>query len=378
MRMTQITDTDTDTDNTETLFFDDALEALASAAPPGSTVRTVGFERADAILRAGYKTVESDADVTLARGGEREFELARRTECRALILCPTHGYAAAATSRYRAQDRTFAIMRSGQKPYAAVFDENDADANLASTFGEIASLDLAAFDLTFGAYMRGERIDDVCSSVSALVADTTAALKPLEKNRPAQRRTLLDAGKKAARLVEKTPELLHYSGAAQAAEAFRMLCAAEDRPLGMRGETEMLLGTYVTDFYIKSLTAPRAGFPPDNGKRIDSVCEYFRADLRRACVYATPIYAPAKMRLCEYRLSEFRSEQLKRLAELSSRQRAAWHVFKRLYHDDGYSLKTLVDRTDIGICLALAPDVFSADTMLSYLKQAGKLEKYIV
>ena len=66
------------------------------------------------------------------------------------------------------------------------------------------------------------------------------------------------------------------------------------------------------------------------------------------------------------------------LAELKNRHAAAWQVFKRLYPDDGYSLKSLVDKTDIGICLALAPDVFNADTMLSFLKQTGRLEKYIV
>ena len=43
-----------------------------------------------------------------------------------------------------------------------------------------------------------------------------------------------------------------------------------------------------------------------------------------------------------------------------------------------FALKTLIDKTDIGICLALAPDVFAADTMLSFLKQTGRLEKYIV
>ncbi len=363
----------------DTLFFDDVMTALAAAAPPGSTVKIIGFERADMFLRAGYKTVENEPDVTIARGGEREFEIARRTECGKLILCPTHGYTAAASAVYRARDKAFAIMRRGDKPFAAVFDVSDIDDNLASLFGEIVSLDLAAFDLTFSAYMRGERTDErVTSEVTQLVAALTAELKPLEKNRTEQKRVLLKAGRQAARIVEKTPELLHGSGAAQTAEAFRMLCAAEDRPLGMRGETEMLLGAYVIDFYIKSLTSAKPEFPPNNNKRIDSVCEYFNADLPRACVYASPIFPPNKMRLYEYRLGEFRSDQLKRITALSARQKSAWQVFKRLYPDDGYSLKTLVDKTDIGICLALAPDVFTAETMLSFLKQTGTLEKYIV
>ena len=363
----------------KTLFFGDVMQALSAAAPCGSTVRAVGFDRADIFLRAGYRTVEGDSDVTVARGGEREFDAARKTKCKKLILCPTHAYAAAAASLYRTQDKIFGIMRRGQKPYAAVFDSGDADENIASLFGEILSLDLAAFDLTFGAYMRGERTDgDLTDRIAKLVSDLTAELKPLEKNREGAKRALTEAGKTAARIVEQRPELLHASGAAQTAEALRMLCAAEDRPFGMRGEIETLLGAYIIDFYIKSLTYNKFDFPPDNNKRIDSVCEYFNADLRRACVYASPIYPPLKMRLCEYRRDEFRSEQMRLLTGLAKRRKNAWQVFKRLYPDDGYGLRSLIDKTDIGICLALAPDVFAADSMLSFLKQTGRLEKYII
>ncbi len=363
----------------QTAFYESALEALTAAMPSGSTVRAVGFDRADVFLRAGYKVVEGDADVTVARGGEREFDVARKTSCRKLILVPTHAYCAAASPLYRTQDEAFAVMARGQKPFAAVFDPTDTDANLASIFGETVALDLAAFDLTFCAYMRGERLDvRLLSDVASLVTELTAELKAAEKNRAETTRALVRAGSRAARIVERRPELLHFSGAAQTAEALRMLYSAEDRPLGMRGETEMLLAAYVTDFYIKSLTTIRPEFPPDNNKRIDSVCEYFGADIRRACVYATAIYPPFKMRLCEYRRDEFRAEQLRLLTELKQRQLAAWQVFKRLYGDDGFGLKTLVDKTDVAICLALAPDVFAVDTMLSFLKQTGRLEKYIV
>lgn len=362
-----------------TAHYCNALEALTAVAPQGSTVRVVGFDRADIFLRAGYRVVDGDADVTIARGGEREFDAARKTECKKLILAPTHAYAAADSPSYRTKDKAFAVMRRGKKPFAAVFDAKDADKNLASLFGEVVALDLAAFDLTFGAYMRGERADGTTASdIAKLITETTAELKSNEKNRTKAAETLVRAGEKCARIVERTPELLHNSGAAQTAEALRMLYAAEDRPLGMRGETEMLLSAYVTEFYIKSLTTVKTEFPPDNSRRIDSVCEYFGTDVRRACVYATAIYPPMKMRLYEYRRDEFRTEQLRMLYEIKRRHSAAWQVFKRLYPDDGYGLKTLIDKTDIGICLALAPDVFAAESMLSFIKQTGRLERYIV
>lgn len=364
----------------KTLFFSDVQSALEAAAPEGSTVIAVGFDNADKLLRLGYRTVERDGDVVIARGGESEFLRARNVADGAkLIFIPTHGFAAAATNAYRANDDIFAVMRIGDAPFAAVFDPAELDGNLASIFGEIISLDLCAFDLAFSCRMRGENPDyDTLERVAALVESTTAKLSGVCKAREQASKILAEAGKAAAEIVADSPSLLHFSGAAQMAEALRMLYLAEDRATHKRGETEMLLSAYVADFYIKNLSGEPLSFPPDNGKRIDSICEYFNADIRRACVYTTPVYPPIKMRLCEYRRDEFRLEQTKLLSQVRRRQNNAWTVFKRLYPDDGYAIRNLIDKPDLGICLALAPDVFNADTLLSFLKQTGKLDSYIV
>lgn len=361
-----------------TTFYSNALAALKSASPEGSTVCLIGFDRADIFLRAGYRLAERGGDVAIARGGEREFASARKTNCTRLILAPTHGYLYSASAVYRTVDHGFAKLSVGAAPFAAVFNAEDIDPNLASVFGEIISLDLCAFDAAFGSLMRGERLNlDLCAEAAKLVTDVTAALRPIEKNRTEQAKTLVAFAQKAASIVAAHPELAYSSGACQLAEAYRMLCTAEDRPLGMRGETEAVLADYVLDFYLKSF-ARGATFPPDNNKRIDSLCTYFNADVRRACVHTTPIAPPQKLRLMEYRLNEYKSELMRLLVEVQRRKTAARQVFRRLYPDDGYCLKSLVDKTDIPLCLALAPDVFAADTMLAYIKQTGNLEKYVV
>lgn len=366
----------------KTEFFDTVDAALAFAAPQGACVYASGVDDAERILRAGYRLVDDpdDADVILARGGEREAAAARRV-CRAqkLVLVPTHAYVACAADVYRDTDGAFARLVRGAKPCAVVFDDTDVDRNLASIFGEIAALDLCAFDMTFGARMSGQKPDSrVETEIAELVTKLTAELKAVEKDREASAQKLVAFGKTAARTVERRPELLHRSGAAQMSEALRMLYAAEERPLGMRGETELLLSAFVTDFYIKNLNGNGLEFPPDNVKRMDALTEYFGADLRRACLYTAPVYPPLKMRLCEYRRNEFKAEFAGKLAALKTRQNAAFRVFKRLYPDDGYGIRTMIDRADLGICLALAPDVFNADTMLSFLKQAGRLDKYMI
>ncbi len=369
------------TNSNDTLYFGSIAEAMSAAGPEGSSVCAVGFESTDFLLRAGYRVVDSEPDIVIATGGEKEFDGARGAAHGAkLILVPTHSFPAAAADLYRTTDSAFALMLHGKKPFAAVFDETLINPNLASVFGEILALDLCAFDLIFGERMRGEPADEkTAESIATLVTETAKKLEGREKDKTYAAHVLTCAGSSAAKIVEKTPGLLHCSGAAQTAEALRMLCVAEDRPLNMRGETEAVLSRYIADFYIKSLVGPsEICFPPDNNKRIDSLCEYFNADIRRACVYMSPIYPPIKMRLCEYRRDEFRQELFMRLSAVRDRQTAAWQVFKRLYDDDGFHMKTLVERTDLGICMALAPDVFSADSMLSFIKQTGKLEEYIV
>lgn len=361
------------------LFFADPLAALNSAAPEGSSVYAIGFDNTDFILRAGYRLTDGECDVCLARGGNAEFRAARRTVYKKLILMPTHDYPAAACERYRTEVKAFASLRPCKKPYAVVFDESDSHDNHASLFGEIVSLDLAAFDAEFGARMDGRRtMNNAAERIATLVTELTAELKGMEKDCKAVKRALVRAGRNAAQIVMDCPELLGASGAAQAAEAYRMLCAAEQRPCCMRGELEMILGAYVTDFYIKSLSATSPEFPPDNNKRIDSITTNLMCDVRRACIHISPIYPPHKLNLYEYRIKEFRGELMRALTAVVRRRSEAWQVFKRLYPDDGYCLKTLIDKTDAPLCVALAPDVFAAHSMLSFLKQTGKLEKYVV
>ena len=141
----------------DTLYFDDVLTAVKAAAPECSTVRAIGFNNTDEFLRAGYRVVTDPADVCIARGGDLEFALARKTIYKKLILVPTHSYCAAACEKHRVQAKAFAVVQSCEKPFAAVFDPAHADDNLSSLYGEIVALDIAAFDAAFAACMSGKR-----------------------------------------------------------------------------------------------------------------------------------------------------------------------------------------------------------------------------
>lgn len=362
-----------------TEFFDNAVQAIKALVPEGGTVCPIGFDTDEKFLRAGYRVVRQNADVTIARGGHKEFALARRLGVKKLVLCPTHDYAAAATSAYLDSDGAFAVVKRGIIPHAAVFDETDPPTNLAAAFGEIACLDLCAFDYSFGKMLRGERVDKSLSEqTAALVRNTTAALRSNEKHTSIAAKVIVAAGKHAAEIVQAEPGLLHASGAAQTAQALRMLYRAEDRTVCSPSESEMLVARYVINFYIKNMYTQATLFPPDFTRRTDCICKYLGGDVVRTCVYATPILTPPKLRLYEYRCREFGDEYVKTLAEMLKRQNAAFEVFKHLYPDDGFALKSSIDPMDIGICTALAPDVFPTDSMLTFFKHEGKLEKYLL
>lgn len=363
----------------QTLFFDDAVSALNAAFPQGGTVNAIGFDDTDFILRAGYRLTDGECDVCIARGGETEFARARKAPHKKLILVPTHSHHVCACSAFKTHGIAFARIVQGEKPFAAVFDYTQATDNHAALFGQIASLELSAFDARFAARMSGiSPNSEAEGQIAELVSNLTAELSAIEKNGVKQKQALTRAMRTAAKTVAKSPELLHISGAAQCTAAYKMLCKTEKRLPCSNGEAEMIFGTYVLELYIKSLTVRAFCFPPDNNRRIDCLCEYLGADIKRACLSITPIFPPQKLKLYEYRITEFRAEFLRMLADIVKRRKAAEKVFKRLYPDDGFCLSDMIDSSDAALCVALAPDVFDTNSMLAYLKQAGKLEKYLI
>lgn len=354
-------------------FFDSVIDGLKAAAPEGASVRVIGYDGADKIARLGYRLCEDEADVVIACGDATAMEKARAFPYRRLIVCPVRDVTYAVCGLIKKIRHGFLTVQRGDVPFGAVIDRNELD--LPAVFGELVSLELAAFDMSFSAAMSGENATglDFTATTERLLNN----LKDLGKDSAKKSAVIADEIMRIAPMVLSQSEVCYISSANQAAQAYRMLCTAEDRALATHGETEFIIGGYVADFYVKALMQ-RAAFPPDNNRRIDSLCTYFGTDVRRAALAATPLFNPKKLALTEYRLDEYRSELMRALSPLIRRRTQAFNIFKRLYPDDGFSIRSKVDTADLPLCIALAPDVFPADTPLSYFKQTGNLERYIV
>ena len=56
----------------------------------------------------------------------------------------------------------------------------------------------------------------------------------------------------------------------------------------------------------------------------------------------------------------------------------AKRLFRRMYPDDGYSLKGKIEPSDLKLCMALAPDTFAVTgSALTLMREFGLLERWL-
>lgn len=372
----------------QTIFTDNIDSALELAAPRGATVYAPN-ELRSRVAANGYIPVDNvcDALVILALGDNESASAARekaaRRDCK-LVLLPRFDLAMSALAVTYTVKGGFAAIKNSIAPdvVALVSSQLMTYERLYNAFGQLCALDLGAFDMTFAAHMNGEPPDfdfvkQIAEQINALISDAA----PTVKDHARLSEVICRHAEPIAKLISTKPLCIYGSGTAQMYEALRMLFAAENRPMALRGETEFLCAGSLIDYYLAALNAPPStvpNFPPDNCRRIDAVCEYFKTDIRLAAAMNAPVFPPLKMRIAEYRSNEFKNEYLNLLNGIKLRYARALPVFKHIHRDDGYSLKNLFESTDVSLCLALAPDVFPSGSMLSFYKQTGELDKYII
>lgn len=168
-----------------------------------------------------------------------------------------------------------------------------------------------------------------------------------------------------------------YGSAESCARTAHMLFLREERPFFALGEAAFLFGSVLCRVFCAFADAPAVFTPPpDNNLRAEKLTEYLGLDdmtAARAAMSKLP-NAP----LAQYRLHEYRDE----LSELAADTRRlfdeAKRTFRRLYADDGFSLRGRLDASDVRLVLALAPDLFPAcDSALTLLRNLGQMDKYL-
>lgn len=373
--------------NNSNFLIVDSLDSAVADFAQGTTIYVLGDDALKSQLaERGFLIVDNADDCAVMMADEPFLDCARiKTSTRQKLV-----YRGGATvvrsliSHCECVQYGYKRLVEATKPDIVVCDIQSVLNNdlLAEAFAAVCVLDLAAFDLNFSRHMTGEKSEDeYANNVARLIDGLINSLEHIAKDKALSAAELTKALANAARLTAQIgKDALYQSGAVQVYEAIRMLFTAEQRTLPPRYTAEFLLMGSLIDYYMKNLVSsqPDLLFPPDNCRRIDALCEYFHSDIRLAAASITPIFPPIKMRLAEYRSEEFHSSHITSIANVKSRYSRALTVFKRLHSDDGFALKSMFDPTDISICLSLAPDVFINDSMLSFFKQTGQLEKYII
>lgn len=179
-----------------------------------------------------------------------------------------------------------------------------------------------------------------------------------------------------AALLQEEGQGTVYGGADTCARTAHMLFTREDRAPVPYGECAFLFGAVLSDLYT-TLAEHHGVFvpPPDNNLRAERLAEYLGLSPLVAALAAA---RPPANGLTAYRLNEYRDELSDLAAEVSRFFAAAKKPFRRLYADDGFSLRGILDASDVRCVLALSPDLFPVcDSALTVMRSLGLLERYL-
>lgn len=253
---------------------------------------------------------------------------------------------------------------------------------LANAFGYVASKLVSLFDYKFASIANNENFCDVLFEQGVACIDQLIdSLSPVPKLKQESAIKIADASLRYSLLAQMNKSSRLTNGSeSQVAHALKLLYKYEEQDIRMTGENEFLLARILIKLYKNYLQFEDKFFlpPPDNNKRIDSIKMFFGIDNLTAIKRLKPIVSGIDVKVINYRMSEYREELYKLAEEFDQKLNKAWKIFKRLYDDDGYSIINYLQQSDVSLCMALAPDLKEKYTTLTYLKNQGVLDTYLI
>ncbi len=251
----------------------------------------------------------------------------------------------------------------------------------ASAMGRLCAKLISLFDWYFSHIVNGEYFCANIYEQAFEIIETAvfAVIKAVKEGRNANV-LLSEQCLKFSALTQLCGSSRIINGAdSQASHALELLFKFEEREIKSRGENEFLFGRIIIKMYKQVILQKKDFFlpPPDNNLRLEKLTEYFGLQELAAAKLLRPLEPAVNTKLTLYRVGEYRAELFSQCCRIDSLFTAAWPAFKRLYEDDGFSLINYLDKTDISLSLALAPDVKDRFTMLAFMKNAGYLEGYL-
>ena len=383
-------------------------EDLAAFVPSGSlisvlttpTVQRVCREVEKSLYRSGYRceilpiegnkldalpqTAEESA-LLVGVGGGRLCDMAKlkaRASGLPLYLVPTSLSGVAAPSAFATSKDGFCEAFKAAAPLglSVDFEAMQPPSRLvAAGFGELISRMLSLTDYHIAAIFDGQ---NYCRATAAeayeIITECGDFAGRLQRGDRRLIKAIAEANLKLSLLSQGLGgSQLYAGGDVQATFCSDMLARREGRRPLIFGETAFIYARNLARFYLEACKLRYEGFlpPPDNNRRMELIAEYLGVDFMAAPKKLRSICGFDRLKLMNYKLSEYAEELKRELGTVVRTLALAERTFKRLYDDDGYAVTGSVDEGSL--CVALAPDVKERFTFLTYLKQAGLLDNFL-
>ncbi|MCL2822036.1 MAG: hypothetical protein FWD86_02425 [Firmicutes bacterium] len=118
--------------------------------------------------------------------------------------------------------------------------------------------------------------------------------------------------------------------------------------------------------------------PPDLPLRVLALNEFLGIKQANSLNLIPPLKQKNWMEKREYFLKTNQSDLIKKINNLAFLLEKAHSIYLRLLPDGGFSQKNLFSALETSLSLGLGPDIFSADTLLKFMRDKGVLDKYIL
>lgn len=256
-----------------------------------------------------------------------------------------------------------------------------AKANLMGAYGEIVSKLIALFDSYYNEFILGNSscplVREAALNIITLLVDGASAHM---RGEGILMSYLSTASLRLSMLSQAEENCVWLvGGAEQAAASLTSLFKYEQRECRSSGEHQFLAANVLIKLYKNALVMRKVFTPPpDNNKRMEALAENYGISEVKASCFLRPLISGKELSLICYRLSEYNVELSDIIEGIYLYFAKAYKTFKRLYSDDGFSLLNYFDSLDMSLCIGIAPDVVWADTLLTYMKNQGLLENYIL
>lgn len=269
---------------------------------------------------------------------------------------------------------------AGAAPCAAALLQEGVtatDNQLPAAFGDIVATAVHLFDLEATERAAGRTPPaDLRERVLDIIYAALEQAAQGGRHDPKTAAVLAQAALDLAALSQQKTVLLH-GGAESCARTAHMLFSYESRPPLLHGETAFLFGAVLARMYRAFADAPNVFMPPpDNNLRAEKLCEFL--GWRETAAVRAASGRLSSSALTAYRLHEYRDELGGLAADVCKLFEEAKRPFRRLYADDGFGCKGVLDESDVRTVAALAPDTFAvAPSALALMRALGFLERYL-